>query len=56
MRHDPFLYDFVAEHQHALCEAAARADGVGARVGGGCRSVCPRRRGGAGCPRSHRAE
>jgi hypothetical protein len=29
MLHDPFLYDFVAEHQRALREAAARAGGVG---------------------------
>ena len=31
MLHDPFLYDFVAEHQRALREAAARAGGVGGR-------------------------
>jgi hypothetical protein len=30
MLHDPFLYDFVAEHQRALREAAARA-GAGGR-------------------------
>ena len=32
---DPFLYDFVAEHQHALREAAECAGGAGAR-GPGC--------------------
>jgi hypothetical protein len=42
---DPFLYDFVAEHQHALREAAERArpKASAGRAGGGCRSVCPRR-------------
>jgi hypothetical protein len=31
MLHDPFLYDFVAEHQRALRESAARAGGAGGR-------------------------
>jgi hypothetical protein len=34
MLHDPFLYDFVAAHQRALREAAARA-GAGGRRGPG---------------------
>ena len=32
MLHDSFLYDFVAEHQRVLREAAVRARGVGGRT------------------------
>jgi hypothetical protein len=42
---DPFLYDFVADHQRALREAAERAarEARAGCAGVGCRLVCPRR-------------